>query len=518
MTLVARAAPPATPAVDGPSPRLHNADLAPVPVRERTWTRWHFAALWVGMAVCIPSYTLAAALLGQGMSWEQALLTVLLGNLIVLVPLTLNAHAGTKYGIPFPVLLRASFGTLGANVPALMRALVACGWFGIQTWIGGAAIYTIVRVLAELPPPGPESLIPFLALSPGQLGCFLAFWLLNMAVVWGGIDIIRGLESWAAPVLIGLGFALLGWAVTEAGGLGVVLSDDTVSTLRGTLPGDYSFWRVFWPGLAAVVGFWATLSLNIPDFTRYARSQTDQVVGQVVGLPGTMTLVAFIGLAVTSATVVIFGEAVWDPVELTGRFTSGLVLVVSLVAVALATLSTNVAANVVSPANDFANLWPERVSFRVGGTITGVIGILIMPWRLYTDLAAYLFTWLVGYGTLLGAIAGVMLVDYYLLRRARLDLTGLYRDHGPYRYRSGYNPRALLALVTGIAPAVPGFLEQATGGAVTVPSAYTYGWFASLAVSGLTYAALMIRYAQGEETDDAGAPIAAPIAPDPFNR
>jgi NCS1 family nucleobase:cation symporter-1 len=328
--------------------RLYNEDLAPVPPGERSWGMWNIAALWVGMAVCIPTYTIAAGLISQGMSWTQALFTVTLGNLIVLAPMVLNAHAGTKYGIPFPVLLRSSFGTFGANVPALMRALVACGWFGIQTWIGGEAIYTLHAVIFGFDPAGPADLLPVLGLSWGQLACFLLFWAINIGVIVAGIDTIKWLETLAAPFLLLIGVGLLWWGVGEAGGFGVVLSDATIARVRGGLPGEFDFWAVFWPNLTAMVGFWATLSLNMPDFTRYARSQRDQMLGQLVGLPTTMAFYTFIGIAVTSATVVIFGEAIWDPVQLLGRFDSPVVVGFSLFVLTLATLSTNIAANVVA--------------------------------------------------------------------------------------------------------------------------------------------------------------------------
>jgi len=471
--------------------RLYNEDLAPVPAGKRSWGMWNIAALWVGMAVCIPTYSLSAGLISQGMTWKQALLTITLGNLIVLLPMLLNAHAGTRYGIPFPVLLRASFGTKGANIPALMRALVACGWFGIQTWIGGSAIYVLLSVIVGFEPAGEAAMLPVIGLSAGQFGCFLLFWAINVAVILSGIDTIKWLETLAAPFLLLIGIGLLWWGVSEAGGLGVVLSGDTVAKVRGGMAEDFSFWRAFWPNLTAMVGFWATLSLNIPDFTRYAKSQRDQAMGQLIGLPTTMALYSFIGIAVTSATVILFGEAIWDPVQLLGRFENPLVVGFALFALTVATLSTNIAANVVSPANDFSNLWPRRIDFRRGGLITGVIGILIFPWKLYTDLAQYIFTWLIGYGALLGSIAGVMIVDYYLIRRARLDVDELYREGGAYAFGGGFNWRAVVALALGIAINVPGFLAQATGGAIAVPplfaGLYTYAWFVGLLVAGLAH-------------------------------
>ncbi len=459
----------------------------------------NIAALWIGMAVNIPTYMLAAGLISAGMNWKQALLTITLGNLIVLVPMMLNAHAGTRYGIPFPVLLRASFGTLGANIPAIMRALVACGWFGIQTWIGGSAIYVMLSIIFGFTPAGPEQVLPVLGLSWGQLGSFMLFWTINIAVIMAGIESIKRLETLAAPFLLLIGLGLLVWATREAGGLATILSDATVAQVRGSSAGDFRFWALFWPSLTAMVGFWATLSLNIPDFTRYARSQRDQVLGQLVGLPTTMALFSFIGIAVTGATVVIYGEAIWDPVVLLSRFSSKTVVALALFALTVATLSTNIAANVVSPANDFSNLSPRRISFKMGGLITGIIGILIFPWKLLSDFNQYIFTWLVGYSGLLGSIAGVMLTDYYVLRRARLNVGDLYRQDGAYSYGgSGVNWRALAAIGLGIIVNVPGFLSQATRGAIEVApffvGLYDYSWFIGLVLAGGVYVLLNRLY------------------------
>ncbi|MCB9849190.1 MAG: NCS1 family nucleobase:cation symporter-1 [Phycisphaerales bacterium] len=471
------------------SSSLYNKDIAPVPMEERTWGVWTIAALWVGMSVCITTYTLAAGMISQGMSWRQALFTIALGNVIVVIPMVLNAHAGTKYGIPFPVLIRSSFGTLGANVAAIMRALVACGWFGIQTWIGGSAIYTLHRIIFKFDAAGPQDMIPVLGISPGQFACFMLFWAANVAIICFGIKSIKWLEDWAAPFLIAVGLLLLWWGVSKGGGFAKVLSEETVARVRGERATEFNFWRAFWPNLTAMVGYWATLSLNIPDFSRYARTQRQQIIGQFLGLPTSMTLYSFIGIAVTCATVVIFGEAVWDPVELLGRFGNPLFVGFALFALTVATLTTNIAANVVSPANDFANLCPRRISFKMGGVITAIVGVLILPWRLYSDLSQYIFTWLIGYSALLGSIAGVMLADYYLIRRTRLDVDDLYRTKGRYAFGgSGFNWRALTAMVIGILPNVPGFLAQATNGKIVVGEfwqmLYTYAWFVSLLIAG----------------------------------
>jgi len=574
--------------------RFYNDDLAPTGVARRTWSRWHIASLWVGMCVCVPTYMLAAGLLKGGMNWWQAILTITLGNAIVLVPMVLNAHAGTKYGIPFPVFLRAPFGTLGSNVPAMLRAIVACGWFGIQTWIGGLAIFKLAAVMA--PSLEQAEAIPGLGITAGQLVCFLLFWAVNVYFILAGTESIKWLETLSAPFLIVIGLVMLGWAVAKAGGIGTILSesdrfrrssatlewvtqggdskpvwdlkvdplsharevryavDDApleqaswmpVAAVNQTVgeiaappksvrvqfrgetgnaeaaptskpmelkipaPGPASpssdwFWAVFLPSLTAMVGFWATLSLNIPDFTRFAKSQADQMIGQAVGLPPTMALYSFIGVAVTAASLLVFPdllvteEAPWDPVDFLGRFRSRLMIVVSMVMLTVATLTTNIAANVVSPANDISNLAPSKISFKLGGMITAVIGIVMMPWKLLATHGTYIFTWLIGYGALLGPIGGIMIADYYVVRRARLELADLYKAQGAYAYRGGFNWFAIGVLLVSILPNLPGFLmtagfAKADAFPGVFATIYTYAWFAGFAIAFTLYALLAPR-------------------------
>jgi len=463
---------------------LWNLDLAPTPLSKRTWSTYHIAALWIGMSVVITTYTLASGLMQQGMTWWQAMLTILLGNAVVLVPMILNAHAGTKYGVSFPVLCRASFGVRGANLPAILRALVACGWFGIQTWIGGLALDTLL--LAAW---------PGWAAVPGHVWiAFAIFWLVQVAIIIRGLEGIKKLEGWSAPLLLAGGALLLGWAIVRGGGLGHILSEST-RLQTAHVP----FWQLFPAALTANVGYWATLSLNIPDFTRYARSQRSQALGQAMGLPATMTAFAFIGVAVTSATVVIFGEAIWDPVVLIARIGNPPVIIFGALVILLAQLTTNMAANVVSPANDFSSLAPRHISYVTGGLITAAIGVVMMPWKLYADAAAYIFTWLLGYSSLMGAIGGVLIADYWLLRRRELSLPDLFKVDGRYAYSNGINPRAVWALVLGVAPVVPGFLRAATtpGGTVADPGVldrlYTYAWFVAFALSAAVYLVLSTR-------------------------
>jgi NCS1 family nucleobase:cation symporter-1 len=471
-----------------------NKDIAPVGKAHRTWATKDYAVLWISMSACIPTYMLASSLIAEGMNWYQAVLTIFLGNVIVLLPMILNAHAGTKYGIPYPVYCRPAFGILGANVPAALRALVACGWFGIQTWIGGAAIYKLLGLWF----PSMVGAAPlFEGLNAAQWGCFLFFWAINMAVIYKGVESIRVLLNVKAPLLIILGLALLAWAYVQAGGFGLMLS--TPSAFAPGQPKAGQFWPFFFPALTAMIGFWATLSLNIPDFSRYARTQKDQVWGQALGLPLTMGLYSFIGVAVTSATVVIYGKSIWDPVELIANFKNPLVLAVALLSLVLATLATNIAANVVGPANDFAHLWPEKIDFKMGGYITGIIGILIQPWKLIADPSGYIFKWLVAYSALLGSVGGILICDYYWLRSTKLDVRALYEKGAAYWYAGGVNGTAMVALALGVAPVIPGFLG--TVGLMRVAplwtSLYNYAWFISFFVS---FAAYRIFMKWGENT------------------
>ncbi len=461
--------------------RLYSEDLAPVPVAKRNWTTYNYAALWISMAHCIPTYMLSSGLISAGMNWWQALITILLGNTIVLIPILLNSHPGTKYGIPFPVFARASYGTIGSNLPAIMRAIVACGWFGIQAWIGGEALHTFFGSII----PGWATLLggPIGGHAPTLWLSFLLFWGMNIYIIYRGMDLLRLVENWAAPFVLIMTALLLGWAVWRAGGLGYLVSH----------PGKLRTWAefkpVFIPSLTAMIGFWATLSLNMPDFTRFGRSQKEQAIGQVVALPTTMTVFAAMGVIITSAAAVIYANApmseLWDPVKLVGKFDSALVIAISMFTVVVATLSVNIAANVVSPANDFANAFPKLISFRTGGLITGIAGILMQPWRLLADPSGYIFAWLLGYSGGLGSIAGVLIADYWVVRDRRLVLGDLYRERGEYTYAKGWNWRAVAATAVACFFAWIGVFVPA------FRTLFDYAWFVGFGVAFIVYIALM---------------------------
>jgi NCS1 family nucleobase:cation symporter-1 len=466
--------------------RYANGDLAPLPIERRTWTTYNYAALWIGMSHNIPTYLLASGLIAIGMNWVQALITIALANLIVLVPMLLNSHAGTKYGIPYPVFARASFGLRGANLPAILRALIACAWFGIQTWIGGEGFYTLVGAIAGH---GWTAATPTIGGFPWtQWLSFAIFWVLEMAIILRGMNTLRRFENWAAPVVLVAAVVLLIYMVTKAHGFGSVLSEPA------KLGWGSGFWPVFFPSLMGMIAFWSTLSLNMPDFTRFSRGQRQQAVGQVLGLPTTMTFFSLLAVLITAASQKIYGAPIWDPIQLTGKFHNPVAIGFALFTVLVATLSVNVAANTVSPSYDFSNLVPKLISFRTGGLITGIIGIAIQPWRLLTNPHVYIFVWLGFYGGLLGTVAGVLIADYWLRRRAELRLVDLYRPRGGYWYAGGWNWRALVAFGAGALLAVGGAWSSPSNGPFPadglIPALkplYDYNWVVGFATALIVY-------------------------------
>lgn len=462
---------------------LSNEDLKPTTNAQRHWRTWDYAALWVGMVVCVPTYTMASSMLDQGFTWQAAIWLVFLANCIVLIPMILIGRIGTLHGIPFPVLARASFGVKGANLPAVLRGLVACGWFSINCYFGALAIHGFLKVVGmDLAGPAPGEFI-----SNSQLVCFLAFWALHIYYIWNGVESIRKLEVVAAPLMILASIALVIWAVMQVPG--GKLFDLPAKVVEG---GPKT-----WAALTGLVGFWATLALNIPDFTRFARSNRDQVLGQAIGLPIPMALFSMVGIIGFSVSQILYGKAQLFPDGLLtqmGTFASALGLLV----IVLANLTTNVAANLVSPSYDFSHIAPDKISFRTGGLIAAVIGLLFMPWRLLATSGGYLFTWLGGYGTLLGAIAGILLADFYLVRKGELKVDELYRRDGAFEYSGGWNVQALIAFALGVLPCLPGYLvvsgvlDKASINASLV-SLFDFGWFFSLFVAGAYYLATAKR-------------------------
>jgi NCS1 family nucleobase:cation symporter-1 len=456
------------------SPR-YNDDIAPTRAEQRTWSRWNVASLWVGMAICVPTYTLGGVLTAYfGLSVSEALWTILIANIIVLIPLTLNAYPGTRYGIPCPVVLRASFGIIGSNVPSLIRALVACGWFGVQTLFGGIAIHLLLSALFPA----------WAALGGvGEVLGFFIFWAANITVVIRGSESIKHLETLAAPLLLAVAIGLIIWALPK-------ISMTEVLATPANRPETASFWSYFFAALTAMVGFWATLSLNIPDFSRYARSQRSQVIGQIIGLPLTMFLFAGLGVVLTAASMELVGETVSDPINLIGRIESPFWVVLAMFMIILATISTNTAANIVSPTNVFQNVAPRLINENKGVILTGIIGIALMSWELLkklglieTDVSVegLYSNWLLGYSSLLGPIAGIMVVDYFLVRNQQYDVIALYKDNAGY---PAWNMPGLIAFGVPVALTIAALIM---GNTSWFYGFYTYGWFSGSILGGLIY-------------------------------
>ncbi|XP_052174173.1 LOW QUALITY PROTEIN: purine-uracil permease NCS1 [Diospyros lotus] len=465
-----------------PDPALTNDDLKPTAPEDRTFSGWEMASLWVGLVVGVPSYYLAGSLVDLGMAWWQGIATVVAANLILLFPLVLTGHAGTRYGIPFPVLARSSFGIRGAHIPTLLRALVGCGWYGIETWIGGEAIFLLLpKFIKES---SFSQALPWLGTSPLEFACFAAFWVAQLTIVWKGMEGIRKLEKYSAPILIFLTCSLVVWAYLKANGFGHMLS------LSSRLSSS-EFWSIFFPSLTANISFWATVALNIADFTRFSKSQADQMVGQA-GLPIFMGLFTFIGLAVTSSTQVIFGQVISNPIQLLGKVGGFWTMILAIFGISLATITTNIAANVVAPANALVNLSPSKFTFRRGAILTALLGIAFQPWRLLQSTESFIYKWLVGYSALMGPIGGIILADYYLVKGTNLSVKELYSSSpaGAYYYAGGYNLAAMVALVAGVLPVMPGFLKV-TGVVSWVPDSfmviYNNAWFFSFFSAGVLY-------------------------------
>ncbi len=551
---------------------LYSPDLAPVPKNTRTWNVWNLAALWVGMAVCIPTYILASYMIKSGLSWQASLIIIALANILVTVPMVLNGHVGVKYGIPFPVFGRASFGISGIHIASIVRAIVACGWFGVQTWIGGLAFYSIWNAIVGAPEtPG---------LTAGKFVAFGLFWLVNIYFVWEGTESIKWLENLSAPILILIGILLIVWFAQQSGGFGIALDQgkqlerpsavlsrtgddvalqvnplknvdgsfkaaeyqisvpagdlsykplgwkavsagsemipnesgiDKASVLSGKLPvrvqlrngavsssminvsiaqniSEVSKWWGYILWLTAMVGFWATMSLSICDITRYAKSQNDQLAGQFLGLPGTMVLYSFVGVFVTCAAVICFkdvliaDDAPWDPVSLLAKFDSPLVVIFSQIFMVIATLTTNIAANVIAPANAFSNIFPKKLSFKMAGVVTGIIGIVICPWWVLDAISGIL----IFISGLLGPVLGILVCDYYVIRRTKLDLAALYKTDGEYAYGGkNFNPAAMIALAAGVLSALIGYWVPA------LDFLYHLSWFTGVFVASVVYYLLM---------------------------
>tara|TARA_R110002126_G_scaffold35949_4_gene109929 strand:+ start:7418 stop:9160 length:1743 start_codon:yes stop_codon:yes gene_type:complete len=551
---------------------LSGEDMIPLAHEDRTWTMWNMTAIWVGMAVCIPTYLLASNMILSGLSWQASLIIIAIANLLITIPIVLSGHAGVKYGIPFPVFGRAGFGIYGVHIASLVRGVIACGWFGIQTWIGGLAFYSIWNIITGQ--------TGSLELDLGKFIGFALFWVINIYFIWKGTESIKWLENYSAPILILIGLVLIGWGYNNAGSFSKVLDQgaqlqkttaslqasenntseyflnlNVVADLDGKakasevnikIPKDARYEDLGWQPInsvtssvsipfsdnyasgnepvkvqfrntdnivsstlavfisdssnsqptiwtyliwfTAMVGFWATMAISISDITRLSKNQKDQIKGQFLGLPTTMTFYSFVAIFVTSATIISFKDIMivedtpWDPVSLVALFDNPGVVIFAQIALIIATLSTNIVANIIAPANAIANVMPQKLNFRSGGVIAGVIGIITSPWWLADDIGSIL----VFVSGLLGPVLGVLLCDYYLIRKKTLALHELYKPDGEYSYGgSGFNKAAMYALVAGVLTALIGFW---------IPSLsylYSLSWFTGFGVAFILYYYLM---------------------------
>jgi len=475
---------------------LWNKDIAPVDLKKRNWGMWSVAGFWASMSITIPAYMIGASLIADGLTWFQALGLVAAGNLITWVVLALLGYAGTKYGIPFPVLLRSSFGVTGARLAALIRAVIACGWFGIFTWIGGKSLYVLLIIFF----PTLQStyyLGHFVDLNIMQFSCFFLFWGLQWFIIRSGIELMKHIETYAAPLLIIVGLVILIWAVHGVASFKLML----LASYKIKRVTPIHFWHVFGMGLGAVVAGWIAVAVNIPDFTRYVKTQKDQIWGQLIGLLPASILYAFIGITVTSATILLYGTPIWDPIDIIAKLHNPFVMIFITLAIMLATLTTNIGANIVAAANDFSNLWPKKISFKIGGYITSVIGVMIFPWKLLADPNGYILHWLLAYTVFIGALGGVMIGDFFVVNRTHLDIEDLFRFKGRYLYNKGWNWRAFLALIVAVLPSVPGILAtfkliQAKLLPYWVSELYDFNWLISFGLAFLVYWLLMKSWAR----------------------
>jgi NCS1 family nucleobase:cation symporter-1 len=476
------------------SSKYYNDDLAPTSVSQRNWTTYNITMLWVGMAICIPSLSLASGLIGMGVSPWLSVLNVALGNIIILVPIQLNSQIGTKYGIPFPLFARLTFGTIGAQIPALLRAITACGWTSVQAWVGGGAVGAIIGCFAPkfgdatwtigLPSWGGIQTV-----GTGQFIGYIIFILFIGWVAYTGMDQIKWIQNIGGPILIAVMIALLLWAysiVPEGTGFMGVMSqpnDDALIAQNG------GFVVCYLTALMGNIAFWATMALNIPDFSRYAKSQGDQFRGQLLGMPIPMALCAFVGAYFAQATKLAYGEAMFDPTNVFYHLENKILIFIAAIAVVAATVTTCVAANVVAPANGFSNISPKKITYKKGVIITILLAFFILQaWWIYGSGAAY-FTWMNAYGTILAPIAAIFIADYFVCKHKRIDMMSLFKGaDGRYWYNGGFNMAAVIAWVAAfILPLITYF--GVSGSFWTFINSINYVW--SFVVGFVVYVVLM---------------------------
>jgi NCS1 family nucleobase:cation symporter-1 len=486
------------------SSKYFNEDLAPTSVAERTWTTYNISMLWVGMSICIPSLALASGLIGMGVSPWMAVLNVALGNVIILVPIQMNSHIGTKYGIPFPLFARMTFGTKGAHLPAILRGVTACGWTAVQAWVGGGAVAAVIGIFAKkfADQSWTMSLPSWGGMQTVSTGTFIGYVLFMLFVCWvayKGLEQIKWVQNIGGPILIVVMIALLIWSASQASNAGYGFWDVmNQSSDQALLDSNGGLALVYLGGLMGNIAFWATMALNIPDFSRYAKSQKSQFRGQLYGMPIPMAACAFIGAYFAQATKVAQlyqnpetgeYEALFDPTGVFYYIDNPVVVFIAAFGVVMATITTCVAANVVAPANGFSNISPKRISYKRGVLIAVFIAFFILQaWWIYGSGGAF-FTWMNAYGSILAPIAAIFIADYFVVKKQRVDVAGLFRGvDGRYWYSGGINWAAVIAwVVSFIFPLLTYF--GASGGFFVFVNSISYIW--SFVLGFVVYVILM---------------------------
>jgi NCS1 family nucleobase:cation symporter-1 len=467
-------------------PALSNGDLAPTPPSQRTWSAWHYAALWMGMVHSAFGFAVLGGMIAGGMSAWQALFVVLIANLVQLGFMVLTGRVGARYGIPYAVWARTTFGTFGANVPAVTRGIVAIGWFGVQSYLGATAINALLVTVFE-------SWRNFDHVIGGVAAnlwvAMILYWAVNFVVIRHGMETVRRFESWAGPAVFVVMVPALIWAVGQMDGLGPVFTESSRYESTGSF-----LLHGFLPGVALFVSAsWATMVLNLPDLTRFARSNRAQVRGTVIGLPLATVVFYLMAAIIVSGTQAATGKLIWNPADVLIAIDIPAFTIVGALLIAVATLSVNVAANLVSPAYDITNLLPRVFTFKRAASLAIVLGFVYMPWKLMEDPDT-LFRVLNNVGAIIGPATGIMLADFYVVRKRRIDVGALYRRHDRYWAQGGYNlvSLAVLAVVSGFC-----LLGQLID---PIAWSYDYAWFVGVGLGFVLHLAtvLAIKRRRGE--------------------
>ncbi|MGH3087480.1 MAG: NCS1 family nucleobase:cation symporter-1 [Rubrobacteraceae bacterium] len=477
------------------SERLYNEDLRPLGDDERGWSTYSLFATWMADVHSIGGYTMAAGLFFLGLAGWQVFLALMVGILAVYYFMNLISVAGQRQGVPYPVLARISFGVFGANIPALIRAVIATFWYGIQTWLASVAV--VILVLQIFPGLEPLTESSFLGLSTLGWGCFLAMWLAQLLVLRHGMDSIKTLVDWSGPAIYVAMFALAAWIWYEAG-------SDMSFTLGSRELGIGETVLLFFTAVALVVNYFSTLMLNFCDFSRWAPSESMVRKGNFWGLPVNFMLFSAVVVITTAGSIAVYGEAITDPVELVAEIPSTVAIALGALTFALATIGINIVANFVGPSYDFANAFPKYIDFKRGGLITAVLAIAVMPWHIFNSPVAINY-FLGGLGALLGPIFGVIVVDYYLIKRGRIQVHALFREgaNEPYWYKGGINPDALYAFIPASAISLVIALVPFFG--VAAP----FSWFIGAGIAAALYWMIAKRNRTVVLGDGDGEPVEA---------